>query len=472
MGDGAKLEDSNCAGIGSQADKELRENAAATEEAWIGAGQQPGVEIWRIEKFEVKRWPEEEYGEFYDGDSYIILLTTADEEGEKLSHDIYYLHGKNASIDEQGTAAYKAVELDDLLHGDATQHREVQGHESEEFLMIFPHLHYMTGGVESGFHHVEKEKYEPRMFQVSSTMHSTRVMEVPLSTESMNQGDCFILDAGDKIYKWIGSKCSFFEKQRCNTAAENIENRRAGHAEVVHFADDKDAFWQYLGGETLISEEKPAAEPEPELPTGNCLLKLDGPPGDVSWTEVAYKGFGKYLDSSGVFILDAIADVFIWIGRRAETSLAKASMPAATKYLSEKGRLNVPVKRIWQGKEFNNKKWVSLTGTFTEGFLDKQSAVLEDCWRRFWCVLTPQALSLYTDAQQRKKKAEYGLEKGSLRFVSFADQDAPDKAARLKDEKPFGFILKPNADQEAVYFHADDQRILEEWKENFAKLES
>ena len=68
MGDGAKLEDSNCAGIGSQADKELRESFGQHEEAWIGAGKQPGVEIWRIEKFEVKRWPEEEYGEFYDGD--------------------------------------------------------------------------------------------------------------------------------------------------------------------------------------------------------------------------------------------------------------------------------------------------------------------------------------------------------------------------------------------------------------------
>tara|TARA_R110002050_G_scaffold10783_2_gene36570 strand:+ start:69 stop:260 length:192 start_codon:yes stop_codon:yes gene_type:complete len=33
------------------------------------------VQIWRVEKFEVKEWPEEEYGRFYEGDSYIILRT-------------------------------------------------------------------------------------------------------------------------------------------------------------------------------------------------------------------------------------------------------------------------------------------------------------------------------------------------------------------------------------------------------------
>lgn len=32
-----------------------------------------GVEVWRIEKFKVVLWPKERYGEFYTGDSYIVL---------------------------------------------------------------------------------------------------------------------------------------------------------------------------------------------------------------------------------------------------------------------------------------------------------------------------------------------------------------------------------------------------------------
>ena len=55
-GIGARLEDSNIAGLGGADDKALREKAAATEEAYKGAGKAPGLEVWRIESFEVKRW--------------------------------------------------------------------------------------------------------------------------------------------------------------------------------------------------------------------------------------------------------------------------------------------------------------------------------------------------------------------------------------------------------------------------------
>lgn len=40
-------------------------------------------------------------------------------------------------LDEAGTAAYKTVELDDVLNGAAVQHREVQGEESSQFRGYF-----------------------------------------------------------------------------------------------------------------------------------------------------------------------------------------------------------------------------------------------------------------------------------------------------------------------------------------------
>jgi gelsolin len=43
------------------------------ESAWSEAGLAPGLQIWRIEKFVVVKWPNERIGSFYDGDSYIIL---------------------------------------------------------------------------------------------------------------------------------------------------------------------------------------------------------------------------------------------------------------------------------------------------------------------------------------------------------------------------------------------------------------
>ena len=63
----AKLEDSNMANYGTDEHKQMRTDAAANEKAWHGVGQEPGILVWRIEKFEVVPWPKEQYGEFYDG---------------------------------------------------------------------------------------------------------------------------------------------------------------------------------------------------------------------------------------------------------------------------------------------------------------------------------------------------------------------------------------------------------------------
>lgn len=76
-------------------------------------------------------------GSFYSGDSYIILNTYKKKDSDALAWDVHFWLGKYTTQDEAGTAAYKTVELDDLLKGAPVQHREVQGHESDLFLSYF-----------------------------------------------------------------------------------------------------------------------------------------------------------------------------------------------------------------------------------------------------------------------------------------------------------------------------------------------
>ena len=68
-----KLEDSNMANYRSDEFKEMKLEVIKKEPAWKGAGEQKGVQVWRIEKFKVKHWPKERYGEFYGGELSIIL---------------------------------------------------------------------------------------------------------------------------------------------------------------------------------------------------------------------------------------------------------------------------------------------------------------------------------------------------------------------------------------------------------------
>jgi Gelsolin repeat len=108
--------------------------------------------------------------------------------------------GKESSQDEIGVAAYKAVELDDLLDDGPVQHREVQGHESALFQSYFAKgIQYMEGGIASGFRHVKPDEYKPRLFQVRRTRKAVRAFEVPVKATSLNHGDVFILDAGVSV---------------------------------------------------------------------------------------------------------------------------------------------------------------------------------------------------------------------------------------------------------------------------------
>lgn len=84
----------------------------------------------------------------------------------------------SVSQDEAGVAAYKTVELDDSLGGGPVQHREVQSHESKKFLSYFPKgIQYLAGGVETGFKHVDRNKFDTRLLHVKGR-RNVRVAQV------------------------------------------------------------------------------------------------------------------------------------------------------------------------------------------------------------------------------------------------------------------------------------------------------
>ncbi|ESO91380.1 hypothetical protein LOTGIDRAFT_105757, partial [Lottia gigantea] len=230
--------DSNMALFGSDTEKQVKKESAEGEPAWQGAGQEVGLKIWRVEQFEIKDWPKEEYGKFYNGDSYIILNTYTDGESDGLLFDVHFWIGKNSSQDEYGTAAYKTVELDTFLDDAAVQHREVQGHESELFKSYFEEIVTMEGGAKTGFRHVTPEEYRTRLMHFSGTRRHITVREVPLNREIIKSSDCYILDKGMKLIQFNGSECSKDEKFKAMMYLNKVKSERGGaDSETIEEAD-------------------------------------------------------------------------------------------------------------------------------------------------------------------------------------------------------------------------------------------
>lgn len=356
-----KVEDSNVAGLGSDMDKKCRVDAAATEKAWAKAGKKPGMQIWRIEKFQVKT-SQTPLGTFYKDDSYICLNTYKVPDSEKLAWDIHFWLGETTSQDEAGTAAYKTVELDDFLGGAPIQHRECCGYESHMFCDYFKEsggVKLLEGGIESGFNIVKPEEYKPRLLHLKGRKN-IRIEEVPLKMASLNAGDVFILDAGMDLFQWQGKKAGKNEKARAGQLSRAIDDERRGKPEVYVISQgDKDEgdFFKYFEDQ---SPEAIAAIPDEvgddaewEKTSEKRLFQVSNSSGSLEMKMVSEGTVKKsQLVSDDVMIFDIGSEVFVWAGKGADKEEKKSSMSFAGKYLVDYKRpAFLPISAILEGGE-------------------------------------------------------------------------------------------------------------------------
>ena len=307
--------------------------------------------------FGVKRWPKEEYGKFFKGDSYIVLNTfKATEDAEKLSFDLHFWIGAESTQDEYGVAAYKTVELDDLLGGDPVQHRQTMGHETELFLSYFPNgLIIKSGGIESGFRHVETAEYKPCLLQVQRRDGHVRAFEVDMGVASLDATDCFILDSGTKLYVYHGEGSDGFEKLKSTSLAESMESERDGSAER---ADVDEEFWKLMGGaEGDVTSGESTCYKAPEASTPKLYSMNDE---SHEWDLVKEGAMTpEDIKDDDVMMLDCGECIFVCVGSDAPDSEKKDCMIKSQNFLiKDDTKPNfTPMHRVKAGQNPNNEAW-------------------------------------------------------------------------------------------------------------------
>ncbi|XP_060920960.1 advillin isoform X2 [Labrus mixtus] len=310
--------------------------------------QKPGLQIWTINNMQMVPVPAKGFGNFFEGDCYIVLYISQNR-GSGQSADIHYWIGKASSQDEQGAAAIFVTQLDEHLGGSPVQHREVQDCESPRFRSYFKNgLIYKKGGVASGFQHVDPNTYNVlRLLRVKGRKHVT-ASEVEVSWNSFNNGDIFLLDMGKAIVQWNGPKSNRREKLKAVLLAQDIRDReRGGRAQigVVEGGNEHDSpelmkvMMAVLGQRNGPLREAIADDQTDSVQSSMVrLYHVFESSGNLVVQEVATQPLTQdLLHSSDCYILDQRgSSVMVWKGKQASNEERREALNRAVGYIKAK----------------------------------------------------------------------------------------------------------------------------------------
>lgn len=343
--------------FGSPLEKNIKKSAAETEQAWQPVKQidEPHLFIWRIVKFVPTPWPQEDYGKFYTGDSYIVLNKYKNEGEDDYEYNLHFWIGAHSTQDEYGTAAYKSVELDTFLDDKAVQIREVQNHETDLFKGYFEELTFMDGGADSGFKHVTPETYTPRLIRIFGEKKRVVAKQVPFTRKSLNSVDVFVVDFGAKLHQFNGKDCNKDEKFKAIEYVNKLRDEHGGaELEVIDEESstqrEKDTFYALLPDEEIELDE------DDEVDSGAAhvkqLWRLSDESGKLKCTRVAEGNLNRgMLDTKDVFFIDDGLTLIVWVGKQASPAELKSGMMLGHNYLTKQTNPLRPLKRVIEGKE-------------------------------------------------------------------------------------------------------------------------
>ncbi|KAF1745468.1 hypothetical protein MXB_5011 [Myxobolus squamalis] len=274
--------------------KKYMDKGVAREPAWESLTTQPGLSVWRVNKFKLEPIKDLNHGVFYEGDSYIVLHTYLST-SQSLKYDVFMWIGNHSSADEYGTAAYKMAELDVVVLNDqAIQHRECQSSESLKFMTLFKKVTILKGGCDTGFKSGAKEKEEPKLFHISGDKKCIKEEQISFRRNNITEDDVFIIDLGEKVYQ----------------TKEDTQKRE------------------------------------------KSLWKLSDASGKMEISKVASGEFSKsLLCSKDVFIFDTVDTIYVWVGKETSKDEKMYALSYAQKYADSISKPKLALVKVAEGNE-------------------------------------------------------------------------------------------------------------------------
>ncbi|KAH0795162.1 actin-binding protein [Histomonas meleagridis] len=321
-----------------------------TEQVFLDLPETETFNVFRIENFKVVPW--KDIGAFYTGDAYIVLNAYKVGTSQRVQRDIFFWLGAECTQDESGTAAIKSVELDDRFKGEPTQHREIQGHESDAFMKAFEKyggVRYMDGGIDSGFRKVDPNAEPTVLYQIKGRRHPV-LQQVPPVGTSLNQGDVFIVVAPGNIFLWIGKNANLMEKNKGAMVLEKLKSQNPKHkSHRLEGGETTPEFWQALGGETAIADAKAGgADEEHEAASVRKIFKVEG--GKATLVAEGNAATRDKLQGASMYIIQRGNYILVYAGNGVPAEEIKQMINIGVKFIGDNGLPNwTPIATVREG---------------------------------------------------------------------------------------------------------------------------
>lgn len=154
---------------------------------------------------------------------------------------------------------------------------------------------------------------EPKTYHIQKG----RLVRMP-DPGAFGRGDCYLVDAGMKIYLWIGPKSTADEKFLTAASAVMSDTDRAGKADIdrIEGGNEPEEFKALFDDFQLTDEDTEGLLKKVHLETHEYKLWRVHRDGDETFfAEVPVSK--DSLKTDDVFILDTWDDIFIWRGKGA-----------------------------------------------------------------------------------------------------------------------------------------------------------
>jgi hypothetical protein len=325
-----------------------------------GSGE---LSVWRIENFERAPVPLDTYGQFYAGDSYVVLYKYKDGNKRDAAF-IYFWQGRDSSQDEKAAAALQAKALDDSMGGYPVQVRVTQGKEPAHFHGLFKgRMVVHAGGHASGFKNSTQADAQgagrgPALYHVrGASAATTHAVQVAAQAGSLNSGDCFVLlQPGSAGFVWQGCYSSEEERACAASVAAALATHfaLAGAPAVVAEGSEPAPFWAGLGGQGPYAA---CVEGKPPADAPRLFQLCDAAAGGRGVrVEEVFNFAQDDLCDDDVMLLDATTTVFLWVGRGATANEKDEADALAARYVASAAAADgrdpdTPIVKVQAGSE-------------------------------------------------------------------------------------------------------------------------